>query len=160
MSWETVATRTKEILERVDWVYNVHKFFRDIKNETEFQDAFSVDVDGKTLLTGWMITRKSIDVKRPHLDANATLDCAYKIDIQGIMGMSDAEQSELLFQKAIDGILLKLKGKYLLEDETNGVALSGIVKTSELQVEEIGHGQFSNLFVHFCRMSLLVTERI
>lgn len=160
MSWDTVSQRLKDIMQRVDGVYNVHRFFRDIPDDAAFQDAFSVDVDGKTLLTGWMITRKRIEVERPTLDANAALDCSYQVEIQGIMGLSDTEQTEILFQKAIDNILTKLKSKYLLESEVDGVALSGVLKTSELQIEEIGHGQFSNYFVHFCRMVLLVTERI
>lgn len=159
MSWDTVADRLKTILSSVDGVYNVHRYMRDIPDEAKFEEAFSVDIEGKTILTGWMFTRKSIPVERPTLDANAALDCSYNIEVQGIMAMSDQDKSEITFQRAIDGILTKLKGKYLLEDDS-GVPLTGILKTGELQVDDVGHGQFSNIFVHFCRMSLSVTERI
>ncbi len=160
MSWDTVSLRLKEILQAVDGVYNVHQYFRDVPNETKFEETFSVDVDGQTLITGWMITRKQVQSQRSTMDATATLDVTHRVEIQGIMGLNDEAKSELLFQRSVDGVLNKLKGKFLLESDATGVALAGVLTTSEMNIDEIGHGSFSNIFIHFCRMTLSVTERI
>lgn len=160
MSWDLVSARLKEIMQSVDGVYNVHRYFRDIPSEEKFKDAFTVDLDGKTVITGWMMTRRAVPTERPNQDANATLDCSYNVEIEGLMGLDDQNESELLFQRAVDNLLLKFKSKFLLESESGSVPLAGIVKTSEVRIDEIGHGQFSNIFVHFCRINMTITERI
>lgn len=159
MSYETVTDRIKLIMNTVENVYNVHTYLRDISDEKKFEDAFKIETPQGSLVACWVMTRKSIPTTRPAIDANAILDVTHNIEIQGMYSLQDEKQSEIDFQKIIDNLLQRFKTKFLLEDES-GVALSNVIGTSELSVPEIGHGQFGNLFVHFCRMLISVEERL
>ena len=159
MSYETVSKRLKDILDRIENVFNVHTYFRDIPDETEFQKAFSISTPDGNLLTAWMMTRNSLDSDRPGVDAQSILDVTHKIEVQGFYGLEDSKQSELKFQEIIDNIMAKFKTKFLLED-ASGSALPGVIMVSEVTIPEIGHGQFSNYFVHFCRVLISVKERL
>jgi hypothetical protein len=159
VSYETVSTRLKDILDRIENVHNVHEYFRDIPDEAEFQKAFSVSTPDGTLLTAWMMTRNALQSSRPGIDAQAILDVTHRIEIQGFYGMEDAKQSELKFQEIIDNIIVKLRTKFLLEDEA-GSPLTGVIKVNTVEVPEIGHGQFSSYFVHFARVLISVEERL
>lgn len=159
MSYETVSERIKLILSTVEGVYNVHTYMRDFQNESDFEKGFKVETEKGPLLSSWMMTRKSIPAVRPNIDGNSALDVTHNIEVQGTHGMLDEKESELTFQKLIDNILLRFKTKFTLEDES-GVSLSGVIRVSELNFTEIGVGQFSNYFVHYCRFLISVQERI
>ena len=159
MSYQTVTDRIKSILETVEGVYNVHTYFRDIPDEQKFLEAFMVETPKGNVLSSWMMTRKSVATERPSMSANSILDVTHNIEIQGIYKLEDESQTEIYFQKIIDNILDRLKTKYTLED-SSGVSLAGITQVSEINISEIGYGQFSNYFVHFCRMNIAVEERI
>lgn len=159
MSYETVTDRIKLILQTVEGVYNVHTYLRDISDEKKFEEAFKIETPSGPILSCWVMTRKSIPTDRPSIDANAILDVTHNIELQGMYGLEDEKQSELTFQKQIDNILQKFKTKFLLEDDS-GTALDGVIRTGEISFPEIGHGQFSNMFVHYCRMLISVEERL
>lgn len=159
MSYETVTDRIKLILQTVPNVTNIHTYLRDIPDEKKFEEAFKSDTPQGAVLSAWMMTRKSVPIERPALDANAMIDVTHNIEIQGLFGLEDQKQSELTFQKIIDDIISKFKTKFTLEDDS-GVSLAGVIRVSELNVPEIGHGQFSNLFAHYCRVIISVEERI
>ena len=159
MSYETVTERIKLILSTVEGVYNIHTYLRDIEDEKKFEQAFKIETPQGPLLACWLMTRKAVPTTRPSVDANALLDITHSIEIQGMYSLQDEKQSELDFQKIIDNVLQRFKTKFLLEDDS-GVALTGIIRTSELSIPEIGYGQFGNMFVHFCRMVISVEERL
>lgn len=159
MSYETVTDRLKLILNTVEGVYNIHTYLRDIPDEKEFEAAFKVETPQGPAISAWLMTRRSMPMKRPEIAANAVLDVTHNIEIQGLYGLQDQNATELDFQKIIDKIATQFKTKYTLEDES-GVSLTGVTRVSDLNFVEIGHGQFSNYFVHFCRLQISVEERI
>lgn len=159
MSYETISNRLKDILLTVAGVYNVHTYYRDINSEEKFAEAFMVDLQDKKLLTAWIMTRTEAPATRPNMDAGSMLDVMHKFEIQGFYGIYDEGGSELEFQGIVDNILNAFRTKPNLED-TSGVALTGVIGSGEPQVLDIGHGQFSNYFVHFCRLQLSVKERL
>lgn len=160
MSYETVTTRIKQTLERVDGIYNVHTYLRDIPDENEFETAFKVKTPDGDLLSAWMMTRISLTAEQPTIDYASIYDVSHKIELQGFYGLSDQDSSETKFQEILDNLMNKFRTKFALEDETTGVALAGITLAEPLQITEIGHGQFSNYFVHFCRVLLSIKERL
>jgi len=160
MSYRIIADRVKSIMQRIDGVHNVHLYLRDVPDEAEFISTFTVQLETKTVLTAWMLTRTGLEVTHPTFDVTHMYDVKHRVEIQGFYGLSDAEESELEFQAVVDEILDKFRKKYLLEDEITGVALAGVILCDPIQVLEIGHGQFSNYFVHFTRLLLSVTERL
>jgi hypothetical protein len=160
MSYETISLRIKEIMDRVDGIYNVHTYLRDIPDEADFEAAFSVKTLDENIVTAWMMTRLSVAAEQPTIDTAQIYDVTHRMEIQGFYGLSDAQASEKSFQDIIDNLLNKFRMKFCLEDETTGAQLSGLLVVEPLQITEIGHGQFSNYFVHFCRMLLSVKERL
>jgi len=159
MSYETISNRIKDILNGVAGVHNVHTYMRDISDEEEFERAFSIPIDGEeTLLTSWMITRKSLATERQNLGTDV-ITVTHNIEIEGFYALKDAEQSELKFQEILDQIITRFKSRFQLEDDGSNV-LAGIEQTAAFEIPEIGHGEFSNYFVHFCRVVLFIKERI
>ena len=159
MSYKIITKRIADIMQTIIGVYNVHTYFRDIPDDEEFQKAFTVEVGDKSIMTAWMMTRNSIQAERPSLDTQTIMDVTHRIEVQGFYGMLDSEASEKDFQEVIDNINFLFRTKFKLEDAT-GAALAGVIIVGEPQFVEIGHGQFSNYFVHFCRMLLSIQERL
>lgn len=159
MSYETITNRLKLILDGVDGIHNVHTFMRDIPDEEKFEKAFSITQQGEdTLLTAWMMTRTSLGTARDNI-GDDVMTLIHNIEIQGFYALKDDDESELKFQQIIDDLVARFRTRFQLEDDS-GIVLADIEQTTLSDVVEIGHGQLSNYFVHFCRMVLSIKERL
>ena len=152
MSFATVRTEIKTLLESVAGIGKVHDFRR----HTRFWDDFFQRHVADGQVNNWEITRRSFTQ-----DVFAVQNAAgnepffhdqHEILITGYMSLNDANETEKTFQTLVDNIIAKIRVNNQLNSTT--------ILPRQLQVPIIEHRTFGGVLVHFAEMTFEAIERV
>lgn len=152
MSFATVRTEIKTLLESVSGIGKVHDFRR----HTRFWDDFFERhiADGK--VNNWEITRGSFSQEVFAVQNSAGNEPFFhdqhEVSITGYMSLNDENESEKTFQTLIDNIIAKIRVNNQLNNTT--------ILPRQLQVPVIEHRTFGGVLVHFAELTFEAIERV
>lgn len=124
----------------------VHSFERFAKSEKDFRAMY--EFNGQ--VRGWNVRRIGRVEKSPAVSLNSVVN---KWRISGFMSLSDAEQSELVFDRLIEA----MTDAFIADESLGGVVLSTTPEgqeTAGLQLEDSGPVMFAGVLCHSARLIL------
>lgn len=152
MSFATIRTEVKTILEAVSGIGRVHDFIR----HTTFWYELSKKHTEKQIVNDWEITRISIvqnlAAVQTQIAAEPTFDDIHTVQITGRMGLQDNSESEKTFQSLVDGVITALRKNPDLNQT--------VVKSIQPINTTVDHDNFNGILVHQAIITFDAQERV
>lgn len=152
MAYKDIREELARLLKAVDGIGQVHEFRRHSSFwRRMYKRHFK---DGR--VNNWEITRLASPQDLFAVQGAATVEPYFNdhhaIQVIGQFSVKDEDESELKFQDIID----RCKDAVRFNIEFNQLVLI----PRPLQLDLVEHRMFGGVFVHWCELSLLATERI
>jgi len=146
MSLAGIKSEIRNIILSVTGIENVHEYERWTVRAEKFLDAFK---DSNDRINGWEISRR---ITEEFKKSTGSWQRIYTFIIRGYYGVQDAAESELAFDALIELIADKFRANPNLN--------TTCVFHDWLQVDLVEPRMFGNILVHYCELSLRVTETL
>ena len=151
MSFATIRTEIKTILEDVTGIGRVHDFIR----HTTFWSEFSKRHTDLQIINDWEITRigltQNLAAVQTQIAAEPTFDDIHTVQIIGRMGLQDNSESEKKFQTLVDAVITALRKSADLSQT--------VVKPIHPIDAIIDHDNFHGNLVHQVNITFNAQER-
>jgi hypothetical protein len=148
-----ILADVKSNLDAVTDIGQTHDYSRWTADWNAFINLFKALIAGKSQIRGWEITR----VAAPEKHQGAYLRF-HKFEINGYMGLNDADATDKTFQALIDNVCERLR------TAKDGSAWfygdGGVSDDAPAQALVIDERTFGGVLCHHATISLTVTERI
>ena len=140
------------IMQGIPDIGMVHGKVRYAADMTRYLDLFKVTLGGTPQIRGWTVTRESMDVS-PSSFTSASNEEIYNMIIRGMVGLSDALDTEATLQDLADEVV------HTLNTHTD-MGISTVVDYSpaaHIRLFEVR--QFGSVLCHYCEIEFSVEVR-
>jgi hypothetical protein len=156
MSLATIRAQIKTIFAAVSGIGVVHDYVRWTAERAKMQELFKLE--GTDKLHGWVITRSKTPETIYSQGGRTTR--THLFIIRGFYSVSDADESELIFQDLVEAICTAFRA----DDTLGGTAFSctptddAPAGVAGIQVEAVDYRMFAGVLCHYAELHLYAQE--
>lgn len=146
MSLAGIKTEIRNIILSVTGIEKVYEYERWANRAEKFLDLYK---DSNDRINGWEISRR---ITEEFKESTGSWQRIYSFIIRGYYGIQDEAESEIAFDVLIELIADKIRANPTLN--------TSCIFHDWLQVDLTEPRIFNNVLVHYCELSLRVTETL
>ncbi len=159
MSLENIRAQVAAIAAGVDGIGRVHEYVRWATDWKKVIEKFKITDDGGSKINALMITRKKTHRRQRTI---GEIELAHVLELKMIMGLNDAEASELIFQKLLDNLAAAFDSDETLNGtcETTRPSWGPMEGQVGLSIDIVDMRMFGGILCHYAECHLCATESI